>query len=298
MVPTNEQNARINWYPGHMAKTKRLLQDQIKRIDLIIEICDARLPYSSRNPELSAMIGQKRHLLFLNKSDLADPNMNQMWIQHFRKQGTEAHLTNAARMKGKETVGLIDRATKEIVDKALAKVVRKTVRAMIVGIPNVGKSTLINRLYGRSVAQIGDRPGVTKSNQWVKITPYLELLDTPGLLWPRLEDQTAARRLCYIGSLKDDVIDMAELTIHLLEDLCATVPDKVSERFHIQDTELKGTELLDAVCRGRGWLLKGAEYDYDRCCSVVVDEYRAGKLGRITLEKPEEAVQGENDQHD
>ena len=156
----------------------------------------------------------------------------------------------------------------------------------VVGLPNVGKSTLINRLCGRSVAQIGGRPGVTKSNQWIKVSPYLELLDTPGLLWPKFEDQIAARRLCYIGCVKDDVIDLADLTIHLLEDLCAQIPDRVIERFHIKDSSLKGEELLDAVCSGRGWLLKGGQYDYDRCCSIVLDEFRAGKLGRITLENP------------
>ena len=283
----NEHSSPINWYPGHMAKTRRLLQEQIKRIDLVIEICDARLPYSSRNPELTAMIRQKKHLLFLNKSDLADPAMNNAWIRYFRGTGTEAYTTDAVRIKGKETIGLIDRATREIVEKALEKGVRKTVRAMIIGIPNVGKSTLINRLYGRSVTQIGDRPGVTRSNQWVRISPYLEILDTPGLLWPKLDDQASARRLCYIGSIKDDIVDTGELTIHLLEELCALVPETVAERLHLQDTSLKGAELLEAVCTGRGWLLKGGRFDYDRCCSVVLDEYRAGKLGRITLEKPE-----------
>ena len=282
----NEHSSPINWYPGHMAKTRRLLQEQIKRIDLVIEICDARLPYSSRNPELTAMIRQKKHLLFLNKSDLADPAMNNAWIRYFRGTGTEAYTTDAVRIKGKETIGLIDRATREIVEKALEKGIRKTVRAMIIGIPNVGKSTLINRLYGRSVTQIGDRPGVTRSNQWVRISPYLEILDTPGLLWPKLDDQASARRLCYIGSVKDDVVDLADLTVHLLEELCETVPDRVAERFHVQDTSLRGAELIEAVCAGRGWLLRGGRYDYDRCCSVVLDEFRAGKLGRITLEYP------------
>ena len=282
----NEHSSPINWYPGHMAKTRRLLQEQIKRIDLVIEICDARLPYSSRNPELTAMIRQKKHLLFLNKSDLADPAMNNAWIRYFRGTGTEAYTTDAVRIKGKETIGLIDRATREIVEKALEKGVRKTVRAMIIGIPNVGKSTLINRLYGRSVTQIGDRPGVTRSNQRVRISPYLEILDTPGLLWPKLDDQASARRLCYIGSVKDDVVDLADLTVHLLEELCETVPDRVAERFHVQDTSLRGAELIEAVCAGRGWLLRGGRYDYDRCCSVVLDEFRAGKLGRITLESP------------
>ena len=282
----NDHQNTINWYPGHMAKTKRQLQEQIRRIDLIIEICDARLPYSSRNPDLSGMIARKKHLLFLNKSDLADPEMNNAWIRYFRDNGTEAYLTDAVRIRGKETVGLIERSTKEIVDRAFEKGVRKTVRAMIVGIPNVGKSTLINRLYGRSVAKIGDRPGVTRSNQWVRISPYLELLDTPGLLWPRLDNQVSARRLCYIGSVRDEVIDLADLTVHLLNDLCELVPDRVRERFHTEDDTLRGMELMDAVCAGRGWLLKGAQYDYDRCCSIVLDEFRAGKLGRITLERP------------
>ena len=289
----SDYQALINWYPGHMAKARRLLQDQMKRIDLVIEICDARLPYSSRNPELAKMAEKKRHLLFLNKSDLADPQLTAQWLDAFRIKGTEAFAINAIRMRGKDTIGIIEKATREFVEKALEKGVRKTVRAMIIGIPNVGKSTIINRLYGRQITQIGDRPGVTKSNQWVKVSPYLELLDTPGLLWPRLEDQTSARRLCYIGSVKDDVIDLPDLTIRLLEDLCVMIPDQVAERFHLQDTALKGPELLDAVCKGRGWLLKGARYDYDRCCSVVLDEFRGGKLGRITLERPEDYMNKE-----
>ena len=282
----NEHQTTINWYPGHMAKTRRLLQEQFSRIDLVIELCDARLPYSSRNPELAHMVRQKKHLLFLNKADLADPSGNSEWLRYFRNEGTEAFLTDAVRIRGKETIGIIDRTTRDIVDKAMEKGVRKTVRAMIVGIPNVGKSTLINRLYGRSVTRIGDRPGVTKSNQWVRISPYLELLDTPGLLWPKLDNQTSARRLCYIGSVKDDVVDLADLTIHLLEELCELVPERVAERFRLQDVSLRGCELLDAVCIGRGWLLKGAQPDYDRCFSIVLDEFRAGKLGRITFEYP------------
>lgn len=281
-----EIQSAINWYPGHMAKAKRQLSEQMKRIDLVIELCDARLPYSSRNPDLMNMLSGKKHLLFLNKSDLADPGLNRSWIRYYQEQCTQAYLTSATMIRGKENIALIDDATREIVERYREKGVRKTVRAMIVGIPNVGKSTLINRLYGRSVAQIGDRPGVTRSNQWVRVSPYLELLDTPGLLWPKLDDQTAARRLCYIGSIKDEVVDKDDLTIHLLEDLCMIVPDMVKERFHVEDTELRGIELMDAVCAGRGWLLKGAQYDYDRCCSVVLDEYRAGKLGRITFETP------------
>ena len=293
VMHVSENKISINWYPGHMAKAKRLLQEQIKRTDLIIELCDARLPYSSRNPDLNSMALKKRHILFMNKSDLADPRMNSLWLQYYRNQGTESYLINAAQLRGKEAISIIDNATREIVDKALEKGIRKTVRAMIVGIPNVGKSTLINRICGRSVTRIGDRPGVTKNNQWVKVSPYLELLDTPGLLWPRLDNQVSARRLCYIGSVKDDIVDTAELTISLLEELCSIIPGRVAERFHFNNTDMKGSELLDAVCTGRGWLLKGGQPDYDRCCSVVLDEFRGGKLGRITLETIQDVVSEE-----
>ena len=288
-----EQERRINWYPGHMAKTRRLLQEQIRRIDLVIELCDARLPFSSRNPDLNTLSRNKKRILLLNKADLAEPEINRQWLARFRAQGLDAWLTDASRMNPRETLRNIDRVTREMTEKALEKGIRKTIRAMIVGVPNVGKSTLINRLHGGSIAKTGDRPGVTKNQQWVKITPYLELMDTPGLLWPRLDDQNAARRLCYIGSVSDQVTDLYSLTISLLEELAERYPERIMERFHLTDPTLKGVEMLDAVCRGRGWLLKGNQFDYDRCCSVVLDEFRGGKLGPISLETPEDPTEGE-----
>ena len=277
----------INWYPGHMAKAKRLLADQIARTDLIVELCDARLPFSSRNPDLEKMIGNKNHILFLNKADLADPAVTEQWLKFFRTQGVSAWAITANNNRAKESIRRINEATADIVKKYADRGVRKGMKVMVIGVPNVGKSTYINHIHGSGITQTGDRPGVTKSNQWVKIGPYLDLMDSPGLLWPRLDDQTAARRLCYIGSVKDDVVDLAMLTIHLLQDLLAVKPESVAERFHLTDTSVRGAELLDAVCRGRGFLLKGGVPDYDRCCSVVLDEFRAGKLGRITLEMPE-----------
>ena len=277
----------INWYPGHMAKAKRLLADQIARTDLIIELCDARLPFSSRNPDLEKMIGNRNHILFLNKADLADPNMTEQWLKVFRAQGIPAWAITANNNRAKESIRRINEATAETVKKYAERGVRKGMKVMVIGVPNVGKSTYINHLHGSGITQTGDRPGVTKANQWVKIGPYLDLMDSPGLLWPRLDNQIAARRLCYIGSVKDDVVDLAMLTIHLLQDLIAVKPESVAERFHLTDTTVRGAELLDAVCRGRGFLLKGGVPDYDRCCSVVLDEFRAGKLGRITLEAPE-----------
>ncbi len=276
----------INWYPGHMAKAKRLLSDQLKRVDVVIELCDARLPYASRNPDLNKLIGGKKRVLLLNKADLAEPAATSRWLSAFRAQGIDAAPFNASGGKAKEALAVIDRAAKEAVDKAAEKGVRKTVRAMVVGVPNVGKSTFTNKLHGGAIAKTGDRPGVTRSNQWVRISPYLELMDTPGLLWPRLDDQLAARRLCYIGTVKDDVVDLPMMTIHLLQDLLKVKPEAVMERFRLTDPTLKGEPLLEAVCRGRGFLMRGGICDYDRCCAVVLDEFRAGKLGRITLEEP------------
>lgn len=278
----------INWYPGHMAKTRRLLSDQIGKADLIIELCDARLPYSSRNPDLDRMIQGKKRILLINKADLADPELSRRWLHYFRGKGLNTALIQATGLKAKDALTAIEKATREIVEKAASRGIRKTVRAMVVGVPNVGKSTYINRLHGGNIAKTGDRPGVTRNTQWIRITPYLELMDTPGLLWPRLDDQLAARRLSYLGTIKDDVLNLDSLAMSLLEDLADIVPQKMSERFHIEDTSLRGIELLDAVCRGRGFLMKGNEMDYDRCCSVVLDEFRGGKLGRITLEAPEE----------
>ena len=276
----------INWYPGHMAKTKRQLSEQLSRVDVVVELCDARLPYSSRNPDLDRLISGKRRVLLLNKADLADQAATSAWLNFFRSQGIDAAPYNAVTGKVKDVMAVIDRAAKETVERAAARGMRKTVKAMVVGVPNVGKSTFTNRLHGGAIAKTGDRPGVTRANQWVRITPYLDLLDTPGLLWPRLDDQLAARRLCYIGTVKDDVVDLAMLTIHLLQDMLAVKPETVCERYRIQDAELRGEALLEAVCRGRGFLMKGGVCDYDRCCAVVLDEFRAGKLGRITLEMP------------
>ena len=279
----------INWFPGHMAKTKRILMEQIRRIDLVIELCDARLPYSSRNPEINTIAHGKKRIILLNKADLADPKVTSQWIRFIQQGGFETYAIDSKKVKSKDIIEKIQNATKDIVDKALEKGIRKTVRVMVLGVPNVGKSTLINQLRGKGIAQTGDRPGVTRSNQWVRITPYLELLDTPGMLWPRLDDQIAAKRLCYIGSVKDEVTDQYMLAVSLLEELESCCPEAVISRFHIDNIELKGQELLDAVCKGRGWLLKGNQYDYDRAASVVIDEFRAGKLGRITLENPQNA---------
>lgn len=276
----------INWYPGHMAKAKRLLAQQLGRVDVVLELCDARLPHASRNPDLDKLIAGKTRVLVLNKADLADPQATSVWLNEFRRQGLEAVSYNASAGKAKDAMTVIERAARDTVERAAQRGIKKTVKAMVVGVPNVGKSTFTNKLHGGSIAKTGDRPGVTRANQWVRINQYLELMDSPGLLWPRLDDQVAARRLCYIGTVKDDVADLSMLTIHLLQDMLQIKPDAVMERFRFSGAQLQGEALLEAVCKGRGFLMKGGVCDYDRCCAVVLDEFRSGKLGRITLEMP------------
>ena len=282
----------INWYPGHMARAKRLLSDQLSRVDVVIELCDARLPLSSRNPDLMRLTEKKERVLLLGKSDLADPVLTSEWLNLFKRQGLSCMALDMNR-QAKAALSLVEKAAKETVERAAQRGIKKTVRAMVVGVPNVGKSTLINRLHGGSIAKVGDMPGVTRANQWVKVSPYLELLDTPGLLWPRLDDPQAARRLAYIAAIKDDVLDTAQLAIQLLTDLIAVTPKTVQERFKIKDLSLRGPDLLDAVCLGRGFLMKGGIYDTERACKVVLDEFRGGKLGRITLEAPKEERDGQ-----
>lgn len=279
---------QINWYPGHMAKAKRLLSEQLGRVDVVVELCDARLPHASRNPDLNKLIQNKKRLVILNKADLADPGQTGKWISYLKAQGLAAHSYTAIGGKNTQPLAWIQEASREIVERAAQKGVRKVVRVMVIGVPNVGKSTFINHLYGSGVAKVADKPGVTRANRWIKVGPYLELLDTPGLLWPRLDDQVSARRLCYIGTVRDEVVDLQMLAVSLLEDMMRTCPDRVMERYKLKEADLHGPALLEAVCLGRGFLLKGGLPDMDRGCAVVLDEFRAGKLGRITLEKADE----------
>ena len=275
----------INWYPGHMARAKRALADQLSRVDVVVELCDARIPRASRNPDLADMMKNKRHLLVLGKADLADERETRAWLGYFRAQGIDCMSFDSIRGKAKDIIARIEKASADAVAKMAAKGVKKTVRVMIVGVPNVGKSTFTNRINGASIARTGDRPGVTRSNQWVRITPYLELLDTPGLLWPNLSDQQDARALAFVGTINDNIMDQQMLAIRLMERLMEDHADALTTRFKLKNNALRGVPLLEEACRCRGWLLPGGVCDTDRGAAVILDEFRAGKLGRITLQK-------------
>ncbi len=278
------QDEKINWYPGHMARARRRLAEQLSRVDVVVELCDARIPRASRNPDLNELTAGKKRLLILSKADLAEESETRAWLAYYRAQGLDCMSFDSVRGRAKDVVARIERAARETVERYAARGVKKTVRAMIAGVPNVGKSTFTNRINGVAIAQTGDRPGVTRSNQWVRITPYLELLDTPGLLWPRLDDQDDARALAFVGTINDQIMDQQLLAIRLLETLLRVKRDATVARFKIKHPEASGEELLLEACRGRGWLMAGGVLDTDRAAAVVLDEFRAGKLGRITLQ--------------
>jgi ribosome biogenesis GTPase A len=281
-----------------MAKARRQLREQLRQVDVVLELCDARLPGSSRNPDLAGMCSGKRHALFLNKSDLADARATQAWVGAFTRVGVCASPFDALRGRAQDALNIIEEIVREMVARYASRGVRKTVRALVVGVPNVGKSAFINRLSGRAAAHTSDRPGVTRAPQWVRVTDDLELLDTPGLLWPRIDDPNAARRLAYLGTIRDTILDQETLAESLLEELLIAAPDAARARFKLPDGALAGNELgeesdkaslLDAVCAGRGFRLSGGRMDTTRAAAIVLDEFRAGKLGRITLETPGDA---------
>jgi len=280
---------QINWYPGHMARSRRLLQEQLRAVDAVVELCDARAPLATRNADLNALTRGKARLLILNKADLADDRETSRWLEYFRRHNLNAMRFNSNGGKVKEMLAKIEQAAKPAIERAERRGVKKTVRITVIGIPNVGKSTFINRINGSAVAKASDRPGVTRSNQWVKIGPYLELLDTPGMLPPRMDDQNRAQQLAFLGSVRDQILDTEELAGNLLKSLMAIAPDATRARFKLAEglEEALPEELVDAACRGRGWLLSGGRADTQRAAALILDEFRAGKVGKITLESAE-----------
>ncbi len=281
----------IQWFPGHMAKTRRLIGESLPLVDLVIEITDARIPRSSRNPELDKWLAEKPRLLLLNKSDCADEAVTKRWVAFYGEQGLTALPTDCKSGRGVNAILPAIRAElasllKRRQEKGIAG---KPLRVMAVGIPNVGKSSLINRLAGSKRARVEDRPGVTRGRQWVRISPELELLDMPGVLWPKFEDPAVGEHLAFTGAVKDDVVDIELLAMRLLQLLNREYPKLLLERYKVEaDPETEAFELLELVGRKRGMLISGGEVNTERAAITVLDEYRSGKLGRISLEWPKE----------
>ncbi len=278
----------ISWYPGHMAKARRLLTEQIGRVDAVVELCDARLPLSSRNPDLGALTRGKPVLLTLGKADLADPALTAKWVSYFTSQGYKALAVDVTRGRPQLLKALMA-LTKPVTDRAKERGLPRAARAMVLGVPNVGKSTLINLLAGRRALKVQDKPGVTRAPQWITVSGNLEMLDSPGLLWPKLGDPVAARRLAFIAAVRDEVLDVYRLALRLVDELMGAAPQGLAARYGIRDMSLRGPALLEAIGRARGFLLPGALVDVERSAVTVLDEFRAGLLGRVTLESPPES---------
>lgn len=276
-----------------MAKAKRLILESLKVVDIVIEVIDARVPIASRNPDFEDMFEGKQKLVILNKRDLADSLITDRWISYFKNQGIEAvYLSSIDSGNKKRIFDAIKKSCAPVIEKYRAKGMNKTIRCMIAGIPNSGKSTFINMICGNNKVKSEDRPGVTRANQWIKVDKTLELLDTPGVLWPKLDDQSVALNLSFIGSIKDDVIDVEELACKLLERLGHGYFDRINERYDIWERE-NGVVMLEQLCKRRGFILKGHEFDYDRGAKTLLDEFRGGVLGRISLEEPPKEGQNE-----
>lgn len=277
----------INWYPGHMASAKRMLEENLKIIDAVIMLLDARIPYSSRNPDLDKMLKErsKQVLVVLNKADLADPKMTKEWIKEFNDNGFSAIAVNGAGKNRNEVLSALDKLTAPVRQKAEARGMKKTVRVLVAGVPNVGKSTLINTLAGTNRARTGDKAGVTRGKQWIHINNYLELLDSPGLLWPRLDNQTAAKRLAFAGSVNDEITDKEELALELIAQISQSYPQNITGRYGVAVEETP-IQTYEAICRKRGLLVKGGEPDWLRGAVMLIDEYRSGKIGAMTFDLP------------
>jgi ribosome biogenesis GTPase A len=289
-----ENSTNINWFPGHMTKAKRMMTEAVKQVDAVCEIVDARIPVSSRNPELGDITGAKPRLVILNRCDLADPSATKLWMECFRSQGVAALETDSKSGKGVNAFGGAVRALlKDKLDQYAEKgQTGRPIRVMVAGIPNVGKSTFINKIAKRKAAAASDRPGVTRGKQWINVDRGLDLLDTPGLLWPKFETKEMGENLAMTGAVKDAVVDTEALAANLMLRLLERYPDRLRERYKLAPSgDEAGWELLEAAARKRGFLISGGELDTERMAAILLDEFRGGVIGRITLEWPERGTE-------
>ena len=278
----------INWFPGHMAKTRREIKESLKLVDAVIEIRDARIPRSSSNPEIDVICSKKPRLILLNKADLADENITRQWIKALEKDEVSALAVNSLKGEGLKSIKpsldkFFEKRNEKMKEKGLVNI---TNRVMVLGIPNVGKSSFINKMAKNNIAKIGDRPGVTKSRQWIKTSIGIELMDTPGILWPKLDDGETSHNLAFTGAIKDEIMDIEELSLRLVEKLTEMYPDRLKERYKLEVLSEDSLENLDNIAMKRGAVAKGGRIDYNRVAVMLLDEYRGGKLGKISFERP------------
>ncbi|MCR5691988.1 MAG: ribosome biogenesis GTPase YlqF [Eubacterium sp.] len=278
----------FQWYPGHMTKAKRSMQEDIKLIDLVIELVDARIPRSSKNPDIDQLAGNKSRIILLNKVDMADPALLDSWMKYYEGKGYLTLAINAKKKNELKKVNqLIQKACQEKIERDRKRgILNRPVRAMIVGIPNVGKSTFINSFAGKASAKTGNKPGVTKGKQWIRLNKQVEMLDTPGILWPKFEDQTVGLHLAFIGSIKDELIQSLDLALDLVEFLQESYPGLLSDHYGI-DEKTESLQVVSQIATKRGCLKKGNELDYDKAAFLLLDDFRNARLGRITIERPE-----------
>ena len=285
-----ESNMNIQWYPGHMTKTRRQIEADLKQVDAVCEIVDARIPLSSRNPDIDSICGTKPRIIVLNRMDLADPNATAKWKTYFKSKGMAVIATDCKTRKGiADFTPAARTACAEKLQRDAARGMNRPLRVMVVGIPNVGKSTLINQISGRKGAKAENRPGVTRGKQWVTVDAGLQLLDTPGILWPKFEDPNVGMMLAYTGAVKDGIMDVEELSCHLMELLHKYYPQTLLDRYKVEaPAGTPGWELIELAGRKRGYLVSGGEVNTERMSKVLLDEFRGGKLGKFTLEMPED----------
>lgn len=278
----------FQWYPGHMTKAKRQMQEDIKLIDLVIELVDSRIPLSSRNPDIDELGKNKARLILLNKADLADERQNEAWSDYFKGKGFYVVKLDARRSNGMKTIqNVILEACKEKIERDRKRGIKnRPVRAMVVGIPNVGKSTFINTFAGKACAKTGNKPGVTKGKQWIRLNKNVELLDTPGILWPKFEDQMVGLRLALIGSIKDEILNIDELSLELIKFLQKHYAGLLHDRYGVDESQ-EAVKVLTEVAVNRNCIQKGGEPDYSKAATLIIDEFRSGRIGKITLEFPE-----------
>jgi ribosome biogenesis GTPase A len=282
------EKINIQWFPGHMTKARRMITENVKLVDAVCEVIDARIPLSSRNPDLDDMTHGKPRLIVLNRIDQADPGITNKWAARFKESGAAILETDSKNGKGVSGLSSVIRSllSEQIIKNAAKGLTGRQLRLMVVGIPNVGKSSFINRAAKRKAAQTSDKPGVTRGKQWITLGNGLELLDTPGVLWPRFEDQTVAENLAFTGAIRDAIIDIEALGANLMSRLYADYPGRIIERYKIDlEEDLSGFDILTKAAKKRGFLIRGGEYDLERMAIILLDEFRGGKLGRITLEQ-------------